>query len=77
MLLGLIVALSVLVYLINVWNTPPLKDMVDENLAKHQQEIPQPPTGELTQHIASAIEAIEEVPLPTTPKKRRSKNKRK
>jgi hypothetical protein len=55
-LIALIIALSTAVFLIYSWNTPNLKDMVDKEVEKQQQETF---TGELTSHIKEAIDKIE------------------
>lgn len=55
-LIALIIALSTVVFLIYSWNTPNLKDMVDKEVEKQQQETF---TGELTPHIKEAIDKIE------------------
>ncbi len=55
-LIALIITLSTAVFLINSWNTPNLKDMVDKEVKKQQQEAF---TGELTPHIKEAIDKIE------------------
>lgn len=55
-LITFIITLSTVVFLINSWNTPNLKDMVDKEVEKEQQEVF---TGELTPHIKEAIDKIE------------------
>lgn len=55
-LIALIIALSTAVFLIYSWNTPNLKDMIDKEVEKQQQEAF---TGELTPHIKEAIDKIE------------------
>lgn len=71
-LIALIITLSVVVFLIYSWNTPNLKDMVDKEVEKQQQELF---TGELTPHIKEAIDNIEvtlEEVKPARPTKRRN-----
>lgn len=71
-LIVIIIAISTAVFLIYPWNTPNLKDTVDKEVEKQQQELF---TGELTPHIKEAIDNIE-VPLeevkPARPTKRRN-----
>jgi hypothetical protein len=57
-LIALIIALSTAVFLIYSWNTPNLKDMVDKEVEKQQQQ-QETFTGELTPHIKEAIDKIE------------------
>ena len=55
-LIALIITLSTAVFLINSWNTPNLKDMVDKEVEKQQQEAF---TGELTPHIKEAVTRLQ------------------